>query len=139
VLYPIGMPIMMEIAKKLAYHWLVGTPVVVIDAPLLFESKRLAMICSRVIVVASDEDVQIQVSRFGTPPTPLWWMDGWMDENILDMTTPIHPIDSIRFNAIQFSSIQFDSSAQQRQQHTFKRSTTQLHSFLNQSINHSIK
>ena len=49
-----------EIIKSLLWHFLAGTSVVVLDSPLLFESKTLAKICCEIIVISTDKPTQIK-------------------------------------------------------------------------------
>lgn len=57
----VGPAIFMEIAKAVAWHFFVlGTPIVVIDAPTLYETEHLLAICSKVVVVAAEEKKQIE-------------------------------------------------------------------------------
>ncbi|GAB5367337.1 hypothetical protein AAMO2058_001221700 [Amorphochlora amoebiformis] len=41
-------------------HFLIGTPLVVIDAPTLYETKSLLPLCHSVVVVATTEDKQLE-------------------------------------------------------------------------------
>lgn len=50
----------MGMLRKLAYHFCVGTPVVILDAPLLFEVKPLRSICAETLVVYVDGDTQLE-------------------------------------------------------------------------------
>mmetsp|Transcript_10412 Transcript_10412/g.26448 ORF Transcript_10412/g.26448 Transcript_10412/m.26448 type:complete len:202 (+) Transcript_10412:84-689(+) len=52
-------PIAAALFAALAKHWLRGTAVVVLDAPLLFETPPLARLCAIHVVVAAPTDVQI--------------------------------------------------------------------------------
>jgi len=47
------------IAQRVMWHCLIGTPLLVIDAPLLYESNKLKGICSKVVVVAVSEEIQL--------------------------------------------------------------------------------
>lgn len=72
-----GPAISNEIMKQLAYHFAYGTPIVILDAPTLFEvrstalfycagikyaskTQKLVPLCAKIIVIAVDEDKQIQ-------------------------------------------------------------------------------
>eukprot|EP00468_Gymnochlora_sp_CCMP2014_P001309 CAMPEP_0167742826 /NCGR_PEP_ID=MMETSP0110_2-20121227/1662_1 /TAXON_ID=629695 /ORGANISM="Gymnochlora sp., Strain CCMP2014" /LENGTH=134 /DNA_ID=CAMNT_0007627101 /DNA_START=451 /DNA_END=855 /DNA_ORIENTATION=- len=41
-------------------HFVIGTPLVVIDAPTLYETKSLLPVCHSVIVVATTEEKQLE-------------------------------------------------------------------------------
>jgi len=55
----VGPAIFSEITKGIVWNWCLGTPVVVIDAPTLFESGHLVNLCAEIIVVAASEETQI--------------------------------------------------------------------------------
>jgi len=55
-----GKAIFTRLLKSMLYHWLIGTPVLVIDAPTLYETKFLIRFCSEIIVVALDADKQLE-------------------------------------------------------------------------------
>jgi len=55
-----GPAIFKEIAKQVAWCFCKGTPIVVIDAPTLYESKHLLHVCSKVIVVSTTEEEQVR-------------------------------------------------------------------------------
>jgi dephospho-CoA kinase len=55
-----GKEIFKEILKGLAYHFLIGTPVVVIDAPTLYETKFLVKFCKEIIVIAVKPETQLE-------------------------------------------------------------------------------
>jgi len=63
-----GRAIFYELLKQLFYHWLIGTPLVVIDAPTLYETKFLIRFCSEIIVVAVSKETQLErlMSRDGS-------------------------------------------------------------------------
>ena len=50
-------PIAAGLLQQLAYHWIVGTPVVLLDAPLLFETK-LNVLCKPILVISCSPQVQ---------------------------------------------------------------------------------
>jgi len=52
-------PLAITLLKHLTWHYLKGTDIVVIDAPLLIESK-LYIICNIVAVVDVREDIQLE-------------------------------------------------------------------------------
>ena len=51
------LPIAAGLLQQLAYHWMIGTPVVVLDAPLLFETK-LNVFCNPILVISCSPHVQ---------------------------------------------------------------------------------
>ena len=53
-------PLARALFRAVLWHFAVGTPVVVLDAPLLFEVKALRSICAKVLVVHVSADVQIE-------------------------------------------------------------------------------
>mmetsp|Transcript_1424 Transcript_1424/g.2192 ORF Transcript_1424/g.2192 Transcript_1424/m.2192 type:complete len:178 (-) Transcript_1424:88-621(-) len=55
-----GPAIFKELVKQLIYNFVIGTPIIILDAPTLYETKRLLNICAAVIVVGCDESLQIQ-------------------------------------------------------------------------------
>jgi len=55
-----GPVIFLEIVKKILYNFLVGTPIVILDAPTLYETKKLVSICAAIVVVGCDEDEQVK-------------------------------------------------------------------------------
>jgi len=55
-----GPMIFLEITKQILWHFCLGTPFVVIDAPTLYESKHLLNIVAQVIVVGVSEEVQVK-------------------------------------------------------------------------------
>lgn len=48
-----------ELVKQIAYHFIIGTKLVIIDSPLLFETG-LVKIVSKVIVIYCDEETQLK-------------------------------------------------------------------------------
>ena len=54
-----GKAIFARLARSVFYHWLIGTPVVVIDAPTLYETKSLVRYCKEVIVLAATKETQL--------------------------------------------------------------------------------
>ncbi|GAQ78388.1 dephospho-CoA kinase [Klebsormidium nitens] len=51
-----------EIARQLAWHWLRGCRVVILDAPLLFEAK-ISWLTKPIVVVSCNEETQLQRLR----------------------------------------------------------------------------
>ena len=66
----LGLPIFIEILRQLAAHWARGRTLVFLDAPTLYETKRLVPLCAKVVVVAVDGDAQASLSSRPTPPCP---------------------------------------------------------------------
>ncbi|GBG24546.1 Dephospho-CoA kinase [Hondaea fermentalgiana] len=56
----VGPAIFMEITKALLYNFAVGTSLVVIDAPTLYETEHLLYLVSEVIVVAASQETQVK-------------------------------------------------------------------------------
>ena len=63
----IGGAIRKELFMRLLRHWCMGSKVVVVDAPTLYETK-MQRICAQVVVVAADSEVQLRrvVKRDGS-------------------------------------------------------------------------
>ena len=55
-----GPAIFYEIFKEICYHFCLGTPIVVLDAPTLLETGTLVRFCAEIVVVAAKEAQQIQ-------------------------------------------------------------------------------
>mmetsp|Transcript_19995 Transcript_19995/g.25869 ORF Transcript_19995/g.25869 Transcript_19995/m.25869 type:complete len:228 (+) Transcript_19995:60-743(+) len=52
-------PIALALLRKISWHWCLGTPVLILDAPLLYETK-LDKLCAWVVVIATSEKKQIE-------------------------------------------------------------------------------
>ena len=49
-----------ELVKKLLWHWLIGTRIVIVESPLLFETKGLRSLCQHTVVVYTPPELQLQ-------------------------------------------------------------------------------
>eukprot|EP00939_MAST-03C_sp_MAST-3C-sp1_P003673 g3673.t1 len=56
----LGIPIGLEIVKRIFLCWLAGDSLVFLDAPTLYETKVFVGICSKVVVVSAPEKIQLE-------------------------------------------------------------------------------
>jgi len=80
----VGPAIFMEITKALVWNFAIGTPLVVIDAPTLYETKHLLYLVSEVIVVAASQETQIK---------RMHERDGFTEEQALDRIKAQMPVE----------------------------------------------
>jgi dephospho-CoA kinase len=55
-----GKAIFAKLFRLIAWHWFIGSPIIVIDAPTLYETKHLLKFCSKVVVVAVHPKIQLE-------------------------------------------------------------------------------
>ena len=86
-----GPAIFVALLRRMLWHWTVGTPLVFIDAPTLFESGgHIARVTAQVVVVACDPETQLRriVGR-----------DGLSHEAALQRVQSQFPLDAKRARA----------------------------------------